>query len=183
MNSFCSKILVCFIIFLTIDLNAQEANEEAYTAHSITILIGHTQISQGIQENGNRKWLSLPSWSLNYNYFFNREWAVGLHSDIIVEDFQVEEHLKSGSDKIIERSYPISTALMASYKPLKHFSFLAGLGGEFAENDNFLVARIGVDYSMHINKSLELTASVTNDFKFNAYNAWNIGVGITKIIK
>jgi hypothetical protein len=50
--------------------------------------------------------------------------AIGLHTDIIVEDFEVAEHLKSGSDKILERSYPISTTLLVSYKPPKHLTSL-----------------------------------------------------------
>jgi hypothetical protein len=70
---------------------------------------------------------------------------------------------------------------MASFKPGKHFSFLVGGGGEFANTANYLLIRLGADYEYHLNKNWELNANLTNDLKVNAYNSWSVGMGITKI--
>lgn len=162
---------------------AQEKKHDDFKPHHMLgLVISHTQISQGVQSNGNNKWLSLPSWGINYNFKFSPKWAVGLHTDIVVEDFAVEEHLKSSSDEILERSYPVASAVMLSYKPGKHFSYLFGSGGEFAHTGNFFLFRVGLEYGCHLSKDWELNANVTNDLKINAYNSWAIGLGVSRVL-
>jgi hypothetical protein len=175
--------LICGLLLTsaTIVFSQQTANEAFHAQHSLGLVISHAQVTEGIKENGHKKWLSLPSWGLNYNYKFSPEWAIGLHNDIIVEDFEVEEHLNGESDAILQRSYPIASAVMASYKPGKHFSYLLGTGGEFAHTGSFILIRIGAEYGYEINKHWELNANITNDLKINAYNSWAIGLGITRI--
>lgn len=179
------KLLIACIatlFFFGSDIFAQEIEHtQFYPHHSLGLMISHTQISQGIQSDGDKKWLSLPSWAINYNYKFSPKWAVGLHSDIIVEDFAVEEHLKSSGNKTLERSYPIACAVMASYKPGKYFSFMAGAGGEFAHTGDLFLVRVGVEYGYHLSKDYEINANITNDLKINAYNSWAIGLGVTRI--
>jgi len=73
---------------------------------SVTLLLAHAHVSQGIQ-NGSIKWLALPSWMLSYNRVINNRWAIGLHSDIIIEDFAVESKSRSShANNVLERSYP-----------------------------------------------------------------------------
>ncbi|MEO1012386.1 MAG: hypothetical protein AAFX53_13855 [Bacteroidota bacterium] len=154
-------------------------DDHSVKRHALALLISHTQISEGIQENGNRKWLSLPSWGINYNYHFHSKWAVGLHTDIIVEDFEVEPFSRS-DDEVLERSYPIASAVMASFKPGKHFSYMAGLGGEFAREDSFFLVRVGLEYGLHLPNNWELLTNITNDLKLDAYNSWALGLGVAK---
>lgn len=175
------KLFVGFVFLLiSIKLSAQHAEETFHAHHSLGLVVSHTQITTGIKANGDKKWLSLASWGLNYNYKFSQKWAIGLHNDIVVEDFEVEDH-RSSSNKTLERSYPIASALMVSYKPGKHFSFMLGPGEEFAHTGNLFLLRAGIEYGYHINKYWELNALITNDYKVNAYNSWAIGLGITKI--
>ena len=148
-------------------------------------MLSHTQIFQGVQQDGEKKWLALPSIGLNYNYKFHPRWALGLHNDIIIEDFQVEEHLRSGGgneNSILVRSYPVASAVVASYKPGEHFSFLLGAGGEFAHTGNLFIVRAGVEYGIHINPKWELNINLVNDLKLNAYNSVAYGIGITRIL-
>lgn len=184
MNNHITILLLCLVSLNFVQSIAQESHYNAHNefqpCHAITLLVSHTQISQGINENGNRKWLSLPSWGLNYNYIFHPKWAIGLHNDIIVEDFVVEEHLKSSSNENLKRSYPLASAIVGCFKPGKHFAYLLGAGGEFAHTGNLFLLRIGIEYALHITRSWEMTAIVANDYKFNAYNSWAIGLGITK---
>jgi hypothetical protein len=176
------QLLSLGLLFSSAITTAQETHHDAFKPHhTLGFMISHTQINQGVQGNGEKKWLSLPSWAVNYNFKFSPKWAVGLHTDIIVEDFAVEEHLKSSSGQILERSYPIASAVMFSYKPGKHFSYMLGSGGEFAHTGNLFLFRVGVEYGYHISKDWELNANITNDFKVNAYNSWAVGLGITKV--
>ncbi len=176
------QLLTFGLFFLTTIASAQESNHEVFKPHhTLGLMISHTQVNQGVQSNGDKKWLSLPSWAINYNFKFSQKWAIGLHTDIIVEDFAVEEHLDSSSEGILERSYPIASAVMFSYKPGKHFSYMLGTGGEFAHTGNLFLFRIGVEYGYDISKDWELNANITNDLKVNAYNSWAIGLGVTKV--
>jgi hypothetical protein len=175
--------IITLFIFTTVLAVAQNDTHHVFHPHhTLGLIISHTQVSQGIQANGNKKWLSLPSWGINYNYKFSKKWAIGLHSDIVTEDFAVQEHSKSSSNStVLERSYPIASAVMASFKPGKNFNYLFGAGGEFAHTGNLFLVRVGLEYGYHINKKWELNANITNDLKINAYNSWAIGMGVTKI--
>lgn len=175
------KILLCYVTIASFSQHSSE-NKLNKSHHTLSVIISHTQISQGIQANGDRKWLSLPSWGLNYNYIFNKKWALGLHTDIIVEDFVVQEHLKSSNGQVLERAYPIATTLMTTYKPRKHLAYVLGFGNEFASSGSLFLVRAGLEYGWHINEKWELVSLLTNDFRFNAFNSWAIGLGITKTL-
>ncbi|WP_353777326.1 hypothetical protein [Winogradskyella sp. 3972H.M.0a.05] len=154
-----------------------DKNSEHTNKHSIALMLSHTQINEGVNEQGKRQWLSLPSWGINYTYFIDGKWAVGLHSDIIIEDFVVESIGRS-SQETIERSYPIATALVGLYKPTKHFSILAGSGMEITKEQNFFLVRFGLEYSYHFHDNWELIANLVNDLKVNGYNSFGIGLGV-----
>ena len=170
-----------FFVLITTTFAQQEQHPKFKSYHTLGFLISHTQINQGIQADGNKKWLSLSSWAINYNYKFSSKWAIGLHNDIVLEDFAVEEHLKSSEAEVLQRSYPIASAVMVTYKPGKHFSYMLGSGGEFARTGNLFLVRVGIEYGYDITKDWELNASVTNDIKINAYNSWAVGLGVTKV--
>lgn len=175
-----SKRLYIFaVLFFAASANLFAQHDEHNTFHphhSLALIVSHTQVMTGIKPDGDKKWLSLPSWGLDYNYKFHPKWAIGLHNDIVVEDFVVQGH---GEE--IERSYPIASAIMVSYKPGEHFSFMLGPGEEFAHTGNLFLIRAGIEYSCHISKGWELNAVITNDYKVNAYNSWAVGLGIAKI--
>lgn len=177
-----NKCLYIFsLVFFLSAANLFAQHEEHNTFHphhSLGLVVSHTQVTEGIKDNGHKKWLSLASWGLNYNYKFHAKWAIGLHNDIVVEDFVVHGH---GGGEELERSYPVASAIMVSYKPGEHFSFMLGPGEEFAHTGNLFLIRAGIEYSCHISKSWELNALITNDYKVNAYNSWAIGLGITKV--
>lgn len=175
-------LLLMLLFYIQGFAQEESAGKKFKPYHSIGIIISHTNIKKGVSSSGDSKWLSLPSWAINYNYKFKPKWAIGLHSDIVTETFEVEEHLKSsGNNEILERSYPIATAIMVSYKPGNHFSFMSGCGGEFSHTGNLFLIRIGVEYGYHLNKKWEINANITNDLKINSYNSWAIGMGLTRV--
>jgi len=154
--------------------------EEAFQPHhQVALVLGHAQVFEGREANGDKKTLSLPSWGIDYTYHLHPHWAIGVHTDIIVEKFEVKDG-KNGD--AIERSYPIAPALMGIYKPTEHWSFLLGMGAEFAKEDNFVLTRAGIEYGAEFSKNWEVFGSLSYDFKWNAYDTWLIGIGIAKAI-
>ncbi len=173
-------LLLLSFCFCSLVLHAQvdEHGEEPFKPHhAISLLLSHTHTAQGI-EDGKKKWLTLPSWALDYNYFFSKQWAVGLHNDMIVETFKIEEH--ETNNEAVERTRPIATVAVVNFKPGKHFLFQMGAGGEFAKEGNYFLNRIGLEYALELQHAWELASNLTWDLKWNAYNSFSFGVGVSK---
>lgn len=161
---------------------AQEKEEATFHPHhQIGISINHVHVFEGQDDEGNRETLSLPAWGIDYTYQFREKWAIGLHTDFIVEKYKVEKvYSNDDENEIIERSYPIAPALMGIFKPNEHWSFLLGFGGEFAKEEDFFLTRAGVEYGYELPKGWEIFGTASYDFKWNAYDSWGIGLGIAK---
>lgn len=172
------NILICTIIlFASLSSFGQEEESEDFKHHSISVLLSHSIIFEGL-ENGKKTTISLPSWALNYNYNFNEKWAIGLHNDIIIENFNIE---KTSGGETIERSKPITALLVGTYKIAESIGLELGAGMEFEKNENFAVTRIGAEYGIEIPKfNMEVLLGFDYDIIFDAYNSINLGIGIAK---
>ncbi|MBK0369724.1 hypothetical protein [Flavobacterium agrisoli] len=172
------------VLFFSTGLLAfgQESENEGskkFPEHTLGLVLSHANISTGVSESGGRKWLSIPAWGLDYNCWFTEKWALGLHTDFIIEKIEVKENLNS-DEAILERSYPIAPALMGIYKPTKHSSFLFGMGAEFAKEENLVLNRVGYEWSTEIGEKWELGLSFNYDFRWNAYDSYTLGFGISR---
>lgn len=152
--------------------------DEFHPYHSLGIVLSHATMFEGRDENGHRKTLKLPAWGLDYNYFFHPRWAIGIQADIIVEKFLVEKH----DGETIERDYPFAPAAMVTFKPTEHWGLKFGAGAEFESEENFFLNRVGVEYGTHFgNHNWEVFGTLGYDIKWNAYDTWVLGIGISKI--
>jgi len=175
-----TKLILLYTCLNAFAVNAQEnkAAEETFEPHhSVSLLLGHSHTGQG-NEEGNKKWLILPSWALDYNYLFSKKWRLGLHNDMILETFTVKDH--ETDNEVVERTRPIASVAVISFRPGKHFTFELGAGGEFAKEGNYFLNRIGVEYAMELPHTWELISNITYDLKWQAYNSFAISVGISK---
>lgn len=182
MNGF---ITVLFII-IAMTATAQEAEKTAAKeeetikgTHRLTLVLGQSHLSEGIMENGKKGWKVIPSWGLDYDYWVSNHWAIGLHNDMIIETFAVAE--KEG--KIIERSRPFASVATALFKPDKHLTYIVGMGGEFSKEENFALTRLGIESGWEMKNNWEFNISLLYDIKWNGYNSWLIGFGISKLLK
>lgn len=176
-------ITLCFIAISRCLAQEAKTEEEPFRPNSqIGFVISHAHVFEGRNGSGNKQTLSLPSWSIDYTYNFTKRWAVGIHTDVIVEKFKVENHSKEEESEEIERSYPVAPALVGIYKLPRHWSFVLGFGGEFASEGSYALTRTGVEYSAEISKGWEVFGTVSYDFKWNAYDTWATGIGIAKTL-
>ena len=178
-------LCLCLIPFA---LKAQEESEHheghgeathEFRHHKIGIMIGHSHVSQGVVEDG-RKFQVLPSWEFAYSYSFNHKWFLGVSVDVILEDFEVERIGKSGDnpDDIILREKPVAPALTGGFRPTKHSTFALGIGAEFASGETFFLTRFSYEWATEINERWEFLVPLTYDLRWNAYDVWNLGVGV-----
>lgn len=155
-------------------------------------MISHTLVSTGVKGiNNKEQWLALASFGLNYNFNFNKKWALGMHTHMIIEDFAVKENAnqdesfspfsEEGGDAIIERGTPISLALVGSYKVHKHIALLAGAGMEFSSHEDFKVIKLGLEFPFHIPNNWEVFGALLYDININAYQSFSFGLGIAKL--
>lgn len=184
-TSYLKKTLfLAALLYLIIQnkISAQENEEKKFKPHhQIGISINHVHVFEGRDEEGNRETLTLPAWGIDYTFQFHERWAIGLHTDFIMEKYKVEKVYASEENKeTVERSYPIAPALIGIYKPNEHWSFLLGFGGEFAKEEDFFLTRAGVEYGYELPQGWEVFGTFSYDFKWNAYDSWGIGLGIAK---
>ena len=143
--------------------------------HVISLGIGHAHINSGV-ENGKKQWLILNSWMVDYNYWFIESWAIGLHSYMIIETFEVEDEHSSGS--IIERENPVALVAALSFQPIEWLTLVTGGGVEYEAHESFGLVRLGVEPHWEIHENWEIFVNIGHDIKFDAYNTWNLALGI-----
>jgi hypothetical protein len=147
--------------------------------HKLGLILGHAHVFQGRDADGNKQALDMASWGIDYDYQFNRRWSVGLHTDLIMEKFKVESYSGSGDD-IIERNYPIAPALVFGYKLNHHWMLQLGTGAEFSREGTLFLNRFGVEYGVEIRNGWEVAGNASYDIKWDAYDTWVLGIGISK---
>ncbi|MDW5290998.1 hypothetical protein [Formosa sp. PL04] len=184
------KNILLFFILLQLGAYttyAQESENEHETEtegefkhHQIGAMIGHAHLDEGSHTDGSR-WLVVPMVSLNYNYWFNEKWGVGLHTDFILETYEVIKETEEGETETLERELPIAPALMAAFKPGKHFTYMLGFGEEFAKEDDLFLLRAEVEYTLELPKTFELGVALGYDLRFDAYDSWVMAVGVSKL--
>lgn len=165
-----------------------DKSHEDHKKHVLSASINHTVIFAGIKDESTKS-ITLPSFGLNYTYFFNNKWAIGLHNDIILEDFFVKENssfeTRSGSEEanisVIERGTPISVCIMGIYKPLPYLGLLAGVGREFSSHQDFTVIRFGMEAPFHLPHNWEVFGVLTYDINIDAYESLTYGIGLGKL--
>ena len=162
------------------DAGKKEAKSEGMKGtNRLTLVLGHSHLSEGIQENGKKGWKAVPSLGFDYDYWISDHWAVGLHNDIMIESFEVEDR----DNTTIKRSTPISSVPSAIFKPGEHVSFIAGMGGEFAKEGNYALTRFGIEAGWEMKKNWEFGISLLYDVKWSGYDTWVFGFGISKLLR
>jgi len=164
------------------------SHHDVQKKHLLSASINHTVIFSAIKNGENSTNITLPSFGVNYTYVFSHKWAIGLHSDIILEDFVVKgeasELERSGTEDnntaVIERGTPISSVVMVIYKPVPFLGLMAGAGREFSSHEDFTVIRFGIEAPFHLPNHWEMFGVLTYDININAYQSLTYGIGIAK---
>lgn len=175
-------LLPTFLLALALPLASLAQHEETARhispAHTngyfrMAVLIGHTFIPMGTEPDR----LAVPSWGLDLEYWFNHKWGIGLHNDLEIETFLVEQE---GHEEILTREYPLVLTLDALYKPWKQLVFLVGPGWEIERNEDFFLVRAGVEYEFELGQGWDLSPAFFYDSRRNAYDTWTIALGVGK---
>jgi len=167
-----------------------EQHESHHKHHALSGSINHTVIFSGIKNGEAQTSVFLPSFGLNYTYFFNNKWGLGLHNDIILEDFLVKGEstndptTRNNNEEVavIERGRPISMAVMGVYKVIPNLGVMAGAGIEFSSHEDYAIVRFGLEAPFHLPKNWEVFGTITYDIMIDAYTSLTYGIGLVKLL-
>lgn len=168
---------VTVIVSLSIyssSLVGQTIDEEKTYSHSLSLGVGHTMVAKGV-EKGEGKWLTLPSWAVDYNYRINTKWGVALQNEIILSDFEVET---TDGENVIARTTPFASVAVLGYYPWKDVMVFMGAGAEVAKEESFVLLRLGAEPSWEIGERFGLVLGITYDFKIEGYDSFGLSLGV-----
>lgn len=178
-------LIISCLIIVVFPVKGQEEHKErqeehVHRKHRLTIGMGHAHIPTGIRAgDGKRSWLNLGAFAFDYDFYFHPKWAVGLHSDIVPTQYEVEFTL-SKDDEIVTRTSPLSSVLVGSYKITEHLGVQLGFGVEYTKEESLGVLRLGVEYGWELPQDWELGIGATYDDKIDAYSTWFLGFMLSK---
>jgi hypothetical protein len=153
-----------------------EGHQATVKRHRFSFMWANTLVPAGKNAHDEDSDLLFPTWGLNYEYWFNHHFAVGLHNEFEMMSYIVEH----GSDAELEREYPFISAIVFIYEPFKHLAFHIGPGYEFEANESFFIVKIGAEYIIPLPKSFDLGFGFSYDNKNKMYDAWTFGIFIGK---
>ena len=182
------KHIIAFVIFLMVILqisNAQHGDEvdsklhgdHDDTHHKVTLVMAYSLLKNQIDENTTNI-LVVPTFGINYDFMFHHKWGVGLHTDVVLQQFKVEKH--DGHETIV-RENPVAICAVGLFKPLPPLTFIAGYGIELEKHENIQILRLGVEYGFHLPGNWELGFALEFDSKLNSYNSWVFGAAFSKL--
>lgn len=143
-----------------------------FKSFRVAVIIGHTLIPAG----HTTKNLFIPSWGLDLEYWWSPAWGIGLHNDLELESFLIERP----NMEVLERVYPLVMTLDLLYKPIGGLVLMAGPGYEIADQENFLLMRLGVEYEFEIGNHWDIAPTFFYDSREDSFQTWSVGLGIGK---
>ncbi len=174
-----NKLIIFLLLPISFEAPAQDgvhSDSNANSFHSLTLMAASAFIPNTFSDNTNDV-LIVPVYGLNYDYQINSKWGLGIHIDILLQQFKVETH--NNHEELI-RENPVSIVAVMFFKPHHRWKILWGYGLEAEKNENFQLIRIGVEYGIELPKNWELGFTFENDFKVNGYYTLLLGIGFTK---
>lgn len=181
MKHFLLLVTTQFLAFQTFGQHvAVESNQHSTDApfHKISLITANSIITNNVTENSDGIFV-IPTFGLNYDYFFNNRWGIGFHNDVVLQQFKVERH---DDERELIRQNPVAVCGVVSYKPHHRWTLLGGYGVELEKNENISLFRFGLEYGIELKNNWELGFNAEYDHKIKAYSSFMFGIGFSKIL-
>jgi hypothetical protein len=148
-------------------------HENSFMHHRVALMIAHTHVP-GARTGTQGSVVIVPSWGLNYEYWLNHQWAVGIHSDMEIATYIIESHESTE----IERERSIIIGTVGIFKPVHQIALIPSVGREIETHENLWVVRFGIDYEFDLRDDWDLSPSLTYDIKESLYDSWTLGLSV-----
>ena len=174
-------LLFIFLLVLPTFAHAQEvAHQEAAVAnpfypHRIAVFSGFALIQGAVNEEGKTVPRAIPVIGLDYEYFFNHKWGIGLFNDLEIANYVIPFE----ENDVLKREYAFVTALVGLYEPIQGLTFFAGPGYEFETHKNFALIKVGLEVAKTFDDGWSAGFATSFDFK-EVNSALSIGLTVVK---
>ena len=179
-----NKFLVFTLLqFLIIECFCQHEqlydNETTHEArfHKISLVMANSLITNSVDDINET--LIVPTFGINYDYWFKEKWGVGLHTDLVLQQYKIERH---DDQSVLERDNPMAFCAIVSYEPLPRWIIMGGYGIEIERNENIDLFRFGLEYGIPLKDHWELGFNIEYDHKIKAYSSIMFGIVFSKIL-
>lgn len=175
-------LLLLFIVAI-IQTYAQDETHEKHAKthdakfHKLGLVMANSLITNSV-ENANET-LIVPTFGFNYDYWFSHQWGIGLHSDLVLQQYKVERH---HDQSVLERENPVALCAIVSYEPFPRWIFMGGYGIELERNENINLFRFGLEYGIPLPNHWDLGINMEYDHKIKAYSSFMFGVVFSKLL-
>lgn len=174
MNKKFTHQCLCFVLMLlSICLSSQESEEKKQNHFRISPVISHTYIPTAT--SAGTETIIVPSIGLDLEYWFGHKFGIGLHNDLELYNYEVEEF---GHHSSIKREYPVVITLDGLVKVYKNLVLVAGIGAELEKHENLFLIRTGLEYEIVFAENWDLSPTILYDFRADEFGTWSIGVGV-----
>lgn len=152
-----------FFASLSIYSQHEEENKEdkPIQHHKLTLGTGYGLVQRVIHEDGKRELGIIPVLGLNYEFWINHKIGLGLHNDLELSSYVVEDE----EGEHIDRENAISTSLVFLYEPIEGWTLFGGPGYEFEKENSFALFKIGTDLTKNFQDGWSAGIGVVYDFK------------------
>lgn len=152
-----------------------ESETEPLKHHRISLIIGHGHVF-GAETTSGGNIVTIPTWGIDYSYWINHNFGVGLKSDIEIINYVVE----NSEEEFIERNNPVIVSIIFLYHTRRGWNFLTGPGIEFEEHENLFIYRVGAGYEFHFANHWDFAPEIIFDIKEGYIGSFTWGIGVGK---
>ena len=152
-----------------------ENKDHEFKRHRISVIIGHGHVF-GAETTSGGNIITIPTWGIDYSYWINHNYGIGLKSDIEIINYVVADY----EGEFIERDNPVIVSIIFLYHTRKGWNFLTGPGIEFEDHENLFIYRVGAGYEFHFAKHWDFAPEIIFDIKEKGIGSFTWGIGIGK---
>ena len=172
------RILLLWSFFSPLITFSQETDTSERHHHRLSMMMASVHVPAANNVKNQSEFYIVPTWGINYDYWFTSRCAIGLHNDIELQEFEINV-----DEDVIERSYPVASCLVGLFKPSARWTLILGAGREFEQHKSFHVITAGTEYGIEIRNNWEVNFNFVYDHKIDAYDSWLFGIGFSKMFK
>jgi len=175
MRNWITGLLLASFVAFTVPANAEDHDgdtPEHRPPHRVAFFTGNTWIPDGLGDGA----LIVPTYGLDYQFWFSHVFAIGIMSEIELISYTVEK--RDGSEEIT-RETPLVLAVVASYEIVKRLALMLGPGVEFETNESLSLFRMGLEYEFPLPQHWDLSITGIYDYKEH-YDTITLGITIGK---
>ena len=171
-------ILTLFLLLATIGYSQHKHSSQIVSPvlhHEVEIFIGNSHVPEASIE-GSSATLVLPNIGINYKYWFDDRFAVGLYNNLVTRTFVIN----SDTHQDLEQKHPVTTTIVGIFRPWKKFNFFAGPGIMIDEDEGLFVIRLGLDYAFSLSNDWYLSPRFIFDNIGGDIESYTLGVSFVK---